>query len=144
MIIFSSQDLWDTIIADLFTNDLEQVTHDHGTLRSSSPSKVCCLLCCMSMLTWSALFQSHKCSIIYLKGTIPIKHKTFVYHLYNVNGYPNKHKTLVLQHWPNVFYASLKLFFVKKVWSTVKIRGTRVPQNAIVPVGMPRPYSIRF
>ena len=29
-----------------------------------------------------------------------------------------------------------------KVWSTVKIRGTRVPQNAIVPVGRPRPYSI--
>ena len=28
-----------------------------------------------------------------------------------------------------------------KVWSTVKIRGTRVPQNAIVPVGRPRPYS---
>ena len=31
---------------------------------------------------------------------------------------------------------------VKKVWSTVKIRGTKVPQNAIVPVGRPRPYSI--
>ena len=29
-----------------------------------------------------------------------------------------------------------------KVWSTVKIRGTRVPQNAIVPVGRPRPYSM--
>ena len=29
-----------------------------------------------------------------------------------------------------------------KVWSTVKIRGTRVPQNAIVPVGKPRAYSI--
>ena len=29
-----------------------------------------------------------------------------------------------------------------KVWSTVKIRGTRVPQKAIVPVGRPRPYSI--
>ena len=29
-----------------------------------------------------------------------------------------------------------------KVWSTVKICGTRVPQNAIVPVGRPRPYSI--
>ena len=29
-----------------------------------------------------------------------------------------------------------------KVWSTIKIRGTRVPQNAIVPVGRPRPYSI--
>ena len=29
-----------------------------------------------------------------------------------------------------------------KVWSTVKIRMTRVPQNAIVPVGRPRPYSI--
>ena len=28
-----------------------------------------------------------------------------------------------------------------KVWSTVKICGTRVPQNAIVPVGRPRPYS---
>ena len=32
--------------------------------------------------------------------------------------------------------------FVLKVWSTVKIRGTRVPQNATVPVGRPRPYSI--
>ena len=31
---------------------------------------------------------------------------------------------------------------VLKVWSTVKIRRTRVPQNAIVPVGRPRPYSI--
>ena len=29
-----------------------------------------------------------------------------------------------------------------KVWSTVKIRRTRVPQNAVVPVGRPRPYSI--
>ena len=29
-----------------------------------------------------------------------------------------------------------------KVSSTVKIRGTRVPQKAIVPVGGPRPYSI--
>ena len=29
-----------------------------------------------------------------------------------------------------------------KVWSSVKIRGTRVPQNAIVPVGRPRAYSI--
>ena len=29
-----------------------------------------------------------------------------------------------------------------KVWSTVKIRGTRVPQKAIVPVGRLRPYSI--
>ena len=29
-----------------------------------------------------------------------------------------------------------------KVRSTVKIRGTRVPQKAIVPVGRPRPYSI--
>ena len=29
-----------------------------------------------------------------------------------------------------------------KVQSTVKIRGTRVPQKAIVPVGKPRPYSI--
>ena len=29
-----------------------------------------------------------------------------------------------------------------KVWSTVKIRGTRVPQKAIVSVCRPRPYSI--
>ena len=29
-----------------------------------------------------------------------------------------------------------------KVWSTVKIRGTRVPRNAIVSVGRPRPYSM--
>ena len=29
-----------------------------------------------------------------------------------------------------------------KVWSTVKIHRTRVPQNAIVPVGRPMPYSI--
>ena len=28
-----------------------------------------------------------------------------------------------------------------KGWSTVKIRGTWVPQYAIVPVGRPRPYS---
>ena len=31
---------------------------------------------------------------------------------------------------------------ILKVWSTVKIRGTRVSQKAIVPVGRPRPYSI--
>ena len=29
-----------------------------------------------------------------------------------------------------------------KVWSPVKMCGTRVPQKAIVPVGRPRPYSI--
>ena len=29
-----------------------------------------------------------------------------------------------------------------KVWSTVKFRGTRGPQKAIVPVGRPIPYSI--
>ena len=29
-----------------------------------------------------------------------------------------------------------------KVWSTIKFRGTRVPQKAIVPLGRPRPYSI--
>ena len=29
-----------------------------------------------------------------------------------------------------------------KVWSAVKIRETRVPKKAIVPVGRPRPYSI--
>ena len=34
------------------------------------------------------------------------------------------------------------LISTSKVWSTVKIRGTRVPQKAIVPVGRPRPYSI--
>ena len=28
------------------------------------------------------------------------------------------------------------------MWSTVRICVTRVPQNAIVPVGRPRPYSI--
>ena len=33
---------------------------------------------------------------------------------------------------------------VLEVWSTVKIRGTRVPQKAIVPVGRPRPYSINI
>ena len=33
-------------------------------------------------------------------------------------------------------------FYEFKVWSTVKIRGTRVPQKAIGPVGRPRPYSI--
>ena len=31
---------------------------------------------------------------------------------------------------------------LKKVWSTVKIRGTRVPQKAIVPVGRPSSYFI--
>ena len=29
-----------------------------------------------------------------------------------------------------------------KVWSTVKIRGTSVPQNAIVPLGRPRHHSV--
>ena len=38
----------------------------------------------------------------------------------------------------------MKLYslLILKVWSTVKIRGSRVPQKAIVPVGGPRPYSI--
>ena len=31
---------------------------------------------------------------------------------------------------------------ILKIWSTVKISGTSVPQNATVPVGRPRPYSI--
>ena len=31
-----------------------------------------------------------------------------------------------------------------KVWTTFKIRGIRVPQNAIVPVGRPRPESKRI
>ena len=32
--------------------------------------------------------------------------------------------------------------FAIVMWSTVKIRGTRVPQKAIVPMGGPMPYSI--
>ena len=36
------------------------------------------------------------------------------------------------------------VYVLQEVWSTVKIRGARVPQNAIVPVGRPRPYSIRI
>ena len=38
--------------------------------------------------------------------------------------------------------SSNRIDYILKVWSTVKIRGTRVPQKAIVPVGRPRPYSI--
>ena len=34
------------------------------------------------------------------------------------------------------------VYYTLKVWSTGKIRGTRVPQKAIVPVGRSRPYSI--
>ena len=37
---------------------------------------------------------------------------------------------------------SVVLFYMLNVWSTVKIRGTRVPQKTIVLVGRPRPYSI--
>ena len=37
---------------------------------------------------------------------------------------------------------SVTTTFTLKVWSTVKNRGTRVPRNAIVPVGRPGPYSI--
>ena len=40
--------------------------------------------------------------------------------------------------WPISAIASHQL----KLSSTVKIRETRVPQNAIVPVGRPRPYYI--
>ena len=39
-------------------------------------------------------------------------------------------------------YQRLYLWLHLKVWSTVKIRRTRDHQNAIVPVGRPRPYSI--
>ena len=42
----------------------------------------------------------------------------------------------------NGFRTQQDLTFALKVWSTVKIRRTRVPQNAMVPVGRPRPYSI--
>ena len=45
-----------------------------------------------------------------------------------VNGHRTAHDILILG--------------VLKVWSAVKIRGTRVPQNAIVTVSRPRPYSI--
>ena len=31
---------------------------------------------------------------------------------------------------------------ILKIWTTVKISGTSVPQNATVPMGRPRPYSI--
>ena len=37
-----------------------------------------------------------------------------------------------------------KVIKALKVWSTVKIRGTRVTQKAIVPVGRPRPYYIKI
>ena len=50
------------------------------------------------------------------------------------------------KHWASVSYllgdATESQHQRLKVWSTVKIRGTRVPQKAIVPVGRPRPYSI--
>ena len=45
---------------------------------------------------------------------------------------------MLAQSWASVADVELTL----KVWSTVKIRGTRDPQKAIVPVGRPRPYSI--
>ena len=41
-----------------------------------------------------------------------------------------------------VFKQRESFVIILKVWSTVKIRRTRVPQKAIVPVGRPRPYSI--
>ena len=41
-----------------------------------------------------------------------------------------------------ILWRSCRSDVILKVWSTVKIRGTRVPQQAIVPVGRPRPYSI--
>ena len=46
--------------------------------------------------------------------------------------------------WDDQFYENAKQICITtlKVWSTVKIRGTRVPQKAIVPVGRPSPYSI--
>ena len=47
---------------------------------------------------------------------------------------------------PAMFFYLGQFFFMwlpsLKVWSTVKIRRTRVPQKAIVPVGRPSPYSI--
>ena len=46
----------------------------------------------------------------------------------------NMHVFIILQ--------IMSVFSSLKVWSTVKIRKTRVLQNAIVPVGRPRPYSI--
>ena len=50
------------------------------------------------------------------------------------------------KHWASVSYllgdATESQHQRLKVWWTVKIRGTRVPQKAIVSVGRPRPYSI--
>ena len=41
-----------------------------------------------------------------------------------------------------IYIFTFVLLNMLKVWSTVKIRGTRVPQKSIVPVGRPSPYSI--
>ena len=48
-----------------------------------------------------------------------------------------------LTYFTNIIYK--QTYFTQKllkVWSAVKICRTRVPRNAIVPVGRPRPYSI--
>ena len=42
----------------------------------------------------------------------------------------------------NLFFCYTNRSTELKLKSTVKIRGTRVPQNTIVPVGRPRSYSI--
>ena len=52
---------------------------------------------------------------------------------------PSNDKSLRLAKYASITSVT---FGVLKVWSTVKIRGTRVPQKAIVPVGGPMPYPI--
>ena len=64
-------------------------------------------------------------------------HKSTVHRLYFVNKYLSTKKHNVSGD-VVLICTDTKL----KVWSTVKIRGTRVPQKAIVPVGRPSPYFI--
>ena len=56
------------------------------------------------------------------------------------------HVLIILRDIRTVLDNSIHVYIVTfgwvQVWSNVKIRRTRVPKNAIVPVGRPRPYSI--
>ena len=63
------------------------------------------------------------------------------------NAFTKYNKILITDYIPMANYIRVGLRMsiagiTIKVWSAVKIRGTRVPQKAIVPVGRPKPYSI--
>ena len=86
----------------------------------------------LMILAWASPFKQHEINYVkFWKGG------GNWYYCLNWTDWP-------LWHWPSSVTGSCWPGSSQdlKVWSTVKIRGTRGPQKAIVPVGGPMPYSI--